>query len=137
MLSQRTAAIAKNTDFRGGWLPDYPDFRDYSLSSPAVAPLLAKTAAIRSAAAKRRRPARVDLRQWCSPIETQGPINSCTANAAVGLVEYFERRSFGEYIDASRLFLYKVTRNLLGWQGDAGAYFADDNGGAPSLRGCA
>jgi C1A family cysteine protease len=40
----------------------------------------------------------------------------------VGLVEYFERRAFGRHLDASRLFLYKVTRNLLHWQGDTGAY---------------
>jgi C1A family cysteine protease len=38
------------------------------------------------------------------------------------MVEYFQRRAFGEHIDASRLFLYKVTRNLLNWTGDTGAY---------------
>jgi C1A family cysteine protease len=38
------------------------------------------------------------------------------------MVEYFARRAFGEHTDASRLFLYKVTRNLLGWTGDTGAY---------------
>jgi C1A family cysteine protease len=37
-------------------------------------------------------------------------------------VEYFERRAFGRHIDASRLFLYKVTRNLLHMEGDTGAY---------------
>jgi C1A family cysteine protease len=40
----------------------------------------------------------------------------------VGLIEYYERRAFGKHIDASRLFLYKTTRNLLGWTGDTGAY---------------
>jgi C1A family cysteine protease len=63
-----------------------------------------------------------DLRQWCSPIEDQGALGSCTANAGVALYEYFERRAFGRYIDASRLFLYKATRNLLGWEGDSGAF---------------
>jgi C1A family cysteine protease len=38
------------------------------------------------------------------------------------LVEYFERRAFGRHIDASRLFLYKATRNLLHLTGDTGAY---------------
>ena len=33
-----------------------------------------------------------------------------------------ERRATGQHIDASRLFLYKVTRNLLGWEGDTGAF---------------
>jgi C1A family cysteine protease len=64
----------------------------------------------------------VDLRAWCSTIEDQGALGSCTANAAVGLLEYFELRSKGRYIDASRLFLYKAERDLLGWVGDTGAY---------------
>jgi C1A family cysteine protease len=37
-------------------------------------------------------------------------------------VEYFERRAFGKYINASRLFIYKATRDLLGMTGDTGAY---------------
>ena len=37
------------------------------------------------------------------------------------MIEYFEQRSFGKHLDASRLFLYKVTRNLLHWTGDTGA----------------
>ncbi|NCR60232.1 MAG: C1 family peptidase [Microcystis aeruginosa LL13-06] len=64
----------------------------------------------------------VDLREWCSPIENQGNINSCTAHAGITLLEYFQKRSFGKYLNASRLFLYKVTRNLLDWKGDKGAY---------------
>jgi len=47
---------------------------------------------------------------------------NCTAQAAVGLVEYLERRVTGKHMDGSRLFVYKVTRNLLGWTGDTGAY---------------
>ncbi len=31
-------------------------------------------------------------------------------------------RAFGKHLDASRLFLYKVTRNMLNWKGDTGAY---------------
>jgi C1A family cysteine protease len=55
-------------------------------------------------------------------VENQGQLGSCTAHASVGLYEYFERRAFGKHIDGSRLFLYKATRNLLGWEGDDGAY---------------
>jgi C1A family cysteine protease len=55
-------------------------------------------------------------------MEDQKTIGSCTAHAGVGLVEYFERRAFGKHLDASRLFLYKVTRNLLKWTGDTGAF---------------
>jgi len=66
--------------------------------------------------------ASADLRDWCSPVEDQESIGSCTANAGVGLVEYFERRAHGKHLDASRLFLYKVTRDLLHWTGDTGAF---------------
>ncbi|MDP3331370.1 MAG: C1 family peptidase [Methylococcaceae bacterium] len=55
-------------------------------------------------------------------MEDQLNLGSCPANAGVGLLEYYERRAFGKHIDASRLFLYKTTRNLLGWTGDTGAY---------------
>lgn len=64
----------------------------------------------------------VNLRPWCSPVEDQGNLGSCTANACVGLVEYYQNRAFGKYLNASRLFVYKATRNLLGFTGDSGAY---------------
>lgn len=115
-----------------GWLPDYPDIRDVTFQServpsklqalgqPSVKQMLAKVGATTSAPAAL--PASVDLRPWCSPMEDQKTIGSCTAHAGVGLVEYFERRAFGKHLDASRLFLYKVTRNLLKWTGDTGAF---------------
>ncbi len=101
-----------------GWLPDLPDFRDYTPEHPEVAPLVAATKVPKADAL----PTSVDLEQWCAPIEDQGQIGSCTANAAVGLVEYFERKAFGRHVDASRLFVYKATRNLLRMTGDTGAF---------------
>src|SRR5659263_197232 len=98
-----------------GWLPDYPDFRDYTIEHEAVKSMLAQAGAENSAnpdAGAGLLPT-ADLRAWCSPIEDQGSLGSCTANAGVGMVEYFERKSFGKHIDGSRLFLYKVTRALL------------------------
>ena len=62
------------------------------------------------------------MRSYCTPIEDQGSLGSCTANAGVGLMEYYENRAFHRHINASRLFLYKATRNLLGWTGDTGAF---------------
>jgi C1A family cysteine protease len=44
------------------------------------------------------------------------------------MVEYFERRAFGRHLDASRLFLYKATRNLLHWTGDTGAFLRNTMG---------
>lgn len=112
-----------NENHAFGWLPDLPDFRDYSDETKTVHSLL-KSVGVANPA-KLSLPTSADLRQWCPPIENQGNLGSCTANAGVALVEYFERRAFGRHIDASRLFLYKVTRNLLGWTGDTGAYLRD------------
>jgi C1A family cysteine protease/peptidoglycan hydrolase-like protein with peptidoglycan-binding domain len=66
-------------------------------------------------------PEAVDLSFWCSPIEDQGKLNACTAHAGIALVEYFERKSLGQYINASRRFLYKTARNLMQREGDSGA----------------
>jgi C1A family cysteine protease len=115
-----------------GWLPDYPDFRDYTAEQdelPSKLQALGTQAPVKEQLAKTDAnvplsaiPPMIDLRPHMSPIENQGGIGSCTANAGVGLVEYFERRACGRHTDASRLFLYKVTRNLLHWTGDTGAF---------------
>jgi len=68
-----------------------------------------------------RLPDFVDLSIWCSPIENQGSINSCTAHAGVALTEYFAKKAFGKYTDVSPLFLYKTARNLMQRVGDSGA----------------
>ncbi|MFA5033011.1 MAG: C1 family peptidase [bacterium] len=122
-----------------GWLPDYPDFRDATVDhdkvssklkalgqKDSVKEMLTKIGVYKTG--KLTLPATVDLRPWCSPIEDQGSLGSCTANAGVGLVEYFERRAFGKHIDASRLFLYKTTRNTLNWTGDTGAFIRSTMG---------
>ena len=106
-----------------GWLRDLPDFRDYTPEHKKIKPML-KTLNMSASAAPASLPASVDLRAWCSPIEDQQDLGSCTAQAGVGLIEFYERRAFGTHIDASRLFLYKVTRNLLGWTGDTGAFLS-------------
>jgi C1A family cysteine protease len=117
-----------------GWLPDYPDFRDHTIDLDRVAPQLKALGQKDSVKAMLSKvgvtkttkgvsiPASVDLRPWFSPVENQGSLGSCTANAGVGMVEYFERRAFGKHIDASRLFLYKASRDMLHWTGDTGAF---------------
>ncbi len=82
-----------------GWLPDYPDFRDYTQDKEAVSSILTPTRVMKTGL---KMPLAVDLRAWCSPIENQGSLGSCTAHAGVGIVEYYEKRAFGKYIDASR-----------------------------------
>ncbi len=102
-----------------GWLPDYPDFRDYTPEHETIKSMLTRA---KAATPPKAIPLTADLRPWCSPIEDQKNIGSCTANAGVGIYEYFERRAFGKHVDASRLFLYKVTRNMSHWTGDTGAF---------------
>jgi C1A family cysteine protease len=102
-----------------GWQRDLPDFRDYLMNSPGVQEIIAKSEVLNALV---KLPSSKDLRAWCSPIEDQGNLGSCTANAGVGLMEYYQRRAFGKYFDVSRLFLYKATRDLEGWTGDTGAY---------------
>jgi len=109
-----------------GWVHEYPDVRDYSPQNDNIAPLLKKIKM--GPTARKKLPAAVDLRDYCTPIEDQKELGSCTANAGVGMIEYFEKKAFGEYIDASRLFLYKTTRNLLRWTGDTGAYLRSTMG---------
>lgn len=113
--------MEKNIQTTGmGWMPDHPDHRDYSPDHKEIKPIVNKLGLAKANAPSL--PNTVDLRQWCSAIEDQGSLGSCTAQAGVGLIEYYERKAFGTHIDASKLFLYKVTRNLLGWDWDYGAY---------------
>lgn len=122
-----------------GWIPDLPDFRDYTMENDVISCKLKKLNVTSSISTmvedlklkeveSKTLPANIDLSMWCSPIENQLNLGSCTAHAAVGLVEYFENRAFGKYIDASRLFLYKVTRKLLNLTGDTGAYLRSTMG---------
>jgi C1A family cysteine protease len=123
-----TVQINESGERRGlGWLPDHPDLRDRTAEDDVISPLLAKTS-VPSLDAPAL-PASEDLRQWCSPVESQGHLNSCTAHAGVGMVEYLERKAFGKHTDASRRFLYKVTRKLAGISGDSGAFLRNTIGG--------
>lgn len=104
-----------------GWIPDLPDHRDHAATSY---PILTLDEAGKLLSAPRLS-IKVDLRAGFSPVEDQGKLGSCTAQAGVALVEYMERRFGGSHIEASRLFLYKNTRKLAGLQGDSGAYLRD------------
>lgn len=103
-----------------GWLPPLPDLRDYSPRHPD---LITVTRKLRLAEDRQDAlPDKVDLRSWFPPVEDQGDIGSCTANAAAGVIEYCEQRAFGKYREASRLFIYKATRNIMRATGDSGAW---------------
>lgn len=71
-------------------------------------------------------PPTVDLRPQCSQVEDQKTIGSCTANAAVGALEYHRKKSGVDPSDLSRLFVYYNTRRLRGdIQTDTGATIAE------------
>jgi C1A family cysteine protease len=111
-----------------GWLPSLPDLRDYSEKEPEIANMSKKLGLGGGGKKALALPGTADLRAWCSPIENQGGLGSCTANAGVGIVEYFQRRAFGEHIEGSRLFVYKATRNLMQVAGDTGAWLRNTMG---------
>ncbi len=114
--------MAKRLQLGTGWVPDPRDDRDLTHDHDHVAPLLRK-AGVRAAARRPRHlPARVDLRRWCPPVRFQGGYNTCAAHVVAGLLEFFEQKAFGKSVAASRLFLYKVSKNLLQQDGDQGIY---------------
>lgn len=102
-----------------GWLPPVPDLRDYMENNAEIKAFNQK---LNLSKGKLKQASTVDLRKWCSPVENQLTLGSCTAHAGIGIVEYFEKRAFGRYIDGSRLFLYKTTRNLMQETGDTGGW---------------
>jgi C1A family cysteine protease len=77
---------------RYGWVPDVPDNRDYQYAKIAAPPAIL--------------PQKVDLRKQCPPIENQGQLGSCTANALVGALEFIELKHRQPLTDLSRLFIY-------------------------------
>jgi len=95
-----------------GWVPDRPDQRDRLYAAIAAPP--------------KRLPAKVDLRAGCSPVENQGQLGSCTANALVGNLEFLEKKSGRTVTDLSRLFIYYNERAMEGTiNDDSGAAIRD------------
>lgn len=68
-------------------------------------------------------PERIDLRGLCSPVEDQGQVGSCAANAVVGALEYHQRLNGRAVTDLSRLFVYYNARKIGGTtEQDAGTF---------------
>ena len=98
-----------------GWKPDLPDHRDFTYSQAGgLSTKITKLPTICEIPTT-----------FFSPVEDQRSLGSCTANAAASLIEYMQKRAKGVHVDVSRLFLYKVTRKLMGEVGDTGAYLRD------------
>src|SRR5471032_900407 len=91
--SKQSRKIVQGRKVAGyGWIPDLPDGRDYLFG--ARRQLRAEF------------PASVDLRATCSPVEDQGQLGSCTANALAGALEFLEKKDNVAFSDLSRLFIY-------------------------------
>jgi len=110
-------------DYHYTWKRQDLDIRDYSFSRLGLTTTLKEL------------PPVINLRRWCSYIEDQERLGSCTANAWGSLLEYNENRyrvSGEPYIDLSRLFIYYNERVIDGSiNEDAGAYLVS---GAKALR---
>jgi C1A family cysteine protease len=90
------------------WKPDKLDVRDYKYNiTQKVSPNV------------------VDLRPFCSPVEHQGNLGSCTGQAIAGAIELINKRK-NKPNDVSRLFIYYYERLLIGTVNyDSGAYIRD------------
>jgi len=95
-----------------GWIPDIPDRRDYLYYK--IMPVI-------------KLPEKVDLREkGFSPVEDQGQLGSCTANALAGNLEFLDIQNGDGYTDQSRLFIYYNERLLRGTVNeDSGAMLRD------------
>jgi C1A family cysteine protease len=108
--------------FGMGYIPDIPSIEDYTIKNveeelpkPIISDLN-KTDQL---------PNSIDNRKWCSSIQDQGSLGSCTAQAAVSMMEYMQKKAYNSYQDGSRLFIYWNTRKYMGDQyvdNDSGAY---------------
>ncbi len=104
--------------FKLGWKPDLPDLRDYTDQNGTMAKILEPLGVTEAQASIKTS---VDNRQFCSPIDDQGDLGSCTAHMGIGMIEYCEFKAFKKFVHGSRLFVYKATRDYAGYRGDSGA----------------
>jgi C1A family cysteine protease len=98
-----------------GWKPDLPDQRDFKFKAPQ--PVVTNL------------PPSVDLRNespGLPPVYSQGDMNSCSANAIAGAIQFELMKQGGPQLMPSRLFIYyneRVIENTV--NSDSGAYLRD------------
>jgi C1A family cysteine protease len=108
---------------RYGWIPDFPDQRDFAYSAPQE---ILQTL-----------PPKVDLRPACPPVYDQGQLGSCTANAIVAAIEFDRKKqSLSDFVP-SRLFVYYNERAMEGTtSSDSGAQIRDGIKSVAQLGDC-
>ena len=111
-MSEDTTKKNEKKKHSFGWVADLPDHRDKMYGAVRKVPAVL--------------PPSVDLRPTCSPVEDQGELGSCTANALVGALEFLEDKDKVPYEDLSRLFIYyneRVIEHTV--KSDSGAQIRD------------
>lgn len=112
-----------------GCIPDRPDFRDHSFdiltkaASPRQRPTKHVAALVNSRRPSQSLPNEVDLREYgdFGPIHNQGAFQSCASHVVTSMATYHSSISKAAKKPLlSRLFLYKVSREMLGIHGDRG-----------------
>jgi C1A family cysteine protease len=113
-----------------GWIKEEHSAKDYTLATPVVASIYKQITTFKPTVVT---PLKADLRTMGIPVRDQGALGSCTAFMLEGLIQYMQKKSSGTYSNMSPLFMYKVTRKLMGWTGDTGAYIRNAIGSAVLL----
>jgi hypothetical protein len=132
----RTGGIANPSTgevMGGGYLPDRVDSRDFGLDKAKEDSLLQNALKAYAmvnwplGAKEGDLPEAVNLLLTgkFTPVESQGYLNSCTAQAIVGALEYLRHIQRKRPIDLSRRFLYKLGRRLAGHADDSGLAIRD------------
>lgn len=120
-----------NKKYSFGWMPDYPDFRDYKPEQSIASKLVSQQTEVIPPVATQ-----IDNRKYCTPIKNQGTIGSCTAFAAVGMYEYLEKKTNGKFLEGSELFVYKLTRYIMSQRGQNGDGAGDTGAFIRNALGC-
>lgn len=75
-MSNVNPVLSRRTRLQLGmrWSPDIPDFRDFTIERKDIQKLFKK-----SSSEAKGLPPSVNLQEYCSPVEDQGNIGSCTS----------------------------------------------------------
>lgn len=119
-----------NINNKYGWKKQVPDDRDFTIHTlKSVRPMATVL------------PPVVNLRKWCSEIQDQKNIGSCTANAWAGLLQYNQNKyplKGRKYFNMSRLFIYYNERVIEGTANeDSGAQLRDGAKAIATYGSCA
>jgi C1A family cysteine protease len=95
---QKLKKTTRPSKINYGWRPDLPDNRDIMYGAVYKIP--------------KKLPLKVDLREFCPPVENQGQLGSCTAHALTGAMEVLEIKDKLPLVHFSRLFVYYNERMI-------------------------